>query len=70
MSMGNVTQRKNMDLALDIIEDFRNGAHQKFYLDYHIHYKKYTITKKGIKWLWQSLDSITVKSPLGGDDWS
>ena len=22
--------------------------------------------KKGIKWNWQSLDSISVKSPLGG----
>jgi transposase len=23
---------------------------------------------KGIKWIWQSLDSISIKSPLGGDD--
>ena len=24
----------------------------------------------GIKWTWQSLDSISIKSPLGGgDDW-
>ena len=22
--------------------------------------------KKGIKWIWQSLDSISIKSPLGG----
>ncbi len=22
--------------------------------------------KKGIKWMWQSLDSISIKSPLGG----
>src|SRR5215216_2223974 len=26
--------------------------------------------KKGIKWSWQSLDSISVKSPLGGNDWT
>ena len=25
--------------------------------------------KEGIKWTWQSLDSISIKSPLGGDDW-
>ena len=25
--------------------------------------------KKGIKWTWQSIDSISIKSPLGGDDW-
>jgi transposase len=24
--------------------------------------------KKGIKWMWQSLDSISIKSPLGGGD--
>jgi len=24
--------------------------------------------KIGIKWNWQSLDSISIKSPLGGDD--
>lgn len=27
--------------------------------------KKYD-NKKGIKWTWQSLDSISIKSPLGG----
>jgi transposase len=27
--------------------------------------KKYD-DKKGIKWMWQSIDSISVKSPLGG----
>ena len=26
--------------------------------------------KRGIKWNWQSLDSISIKSPLGGDDWT
>ena len=25
--------------------------------------------KKGIKWTWQSIDSISIKSPLGGHDW-
>ena len=25
--------------------------------------------KIGIKWIWQSLDSISIKSPLGGHDW-
>ena len=24
--------------------------------------------KKGIKWNWQSFDSICIKSPLGGDE--
>ena len=24
------------------------------------------IAKRGIKWTWQSLDSISIKSPLGG----
>ena len=23
-------------------------------------------SKRGIKWIWQSLDSISIKSPLGG----
>lgn len=27
--------------------------------------KEYDI-KKGIKWMWQSIDSISIKSPLGG----
>jgi putative transposase len=25
---------------------------------------------RGIKWIWQSLDSVSVKAPLGGHDWS
>jgi transposase len=25
-------------------------------------------SKRGIKWTWQSLDSISIKSPLGGHD--
>jgi putative transposase len=25
---------------------------------------------RGIKWIWQSLDSVAVKAPLGGHDWS
>jgi hypothetical protein len=25
--------------------------------------------KKGIKWMWQSIDSISIKSPLGGGTW-
>jgi transposase len=28
--------------------------------------KIYDDLKKGIKWTWQSLDSISIKSPLGG----
>jgi hypothetical protein len=28
--------------------------------------KIYNDLKKGIKWTWQSLDSISIKSPLGG----
>ena len=35
-----------------------------FYRLWHILLKIYD-NKKGIKWFWQSLDSITVKSPLG-----
>jgi transposase len=33
--------------------------------------KIYDHKRRGIKWSWQSLDSISVKSPLGGgsDDW-
>jgi putative transposase len=23
----------------------------------------------GIRWKWQSLDSVSVKAPLGGNDW-
>ncbi|HET7643060.1 MAG TPA: hypothetical protein VFK40_06100 [Nitrososphaeraceae archaeon] len=39
-------------------------------IDYGVDcYKKYD-KKIGIKWDWQSLDSISIKSPLGGDDWS
>lgn len=36
-----------------------------FYRLWHILLKIYD-NKKGIKWNWQSLDSISVKSPLGG----
>ncbi len=25
---------------------------------------------RGISWIWQSLDSVSIKAPLGGYDWS
>jgi len=38
-----------------------------FYTLWTILLQKYD-KKIGIKWNWQSLDSISVKSPLGGND--
>ena len=41
-----------------------------FYTLWTILLQKYD-KKIGIKWNWQSLDSISVKSPLGGgNDWT
>jgi transposase len=40
----------------------RHGIFKKMW----IRMLKICDSKKGIKWTWQSLDSISVKSPLGG----
>ncbi len=67
MSVENVTQTKNMVLVQHVIEDFKNGYNQIYIFDriWTRLLQIYDLTKE-IKWNWQSLDSISIKSPLGG----
>jgi hypothetical protein len=55
-----------MVLVLHVIEDFKNGYNLAYLINYGADrlLKLYDL-KKGIKWNWQSLDSISIKSPLG-----
>ena len=58
---------KNMVLALHIChlrfqQWVQLGIFKKIWI---ILLKEYD-NKKGIKWTWQSIDSISIKSPLGG----
>ena len=66
MSMENVIQRKWFWFNMSYIEEFKNGYNQIYLIEFWTRLlPKYDLTK-GIKWNWQSLDSITVKSLLGG----
>ena len=59
-----------MGLVLPVIEDFNNGVQSDIFDRLWARLLKIYDNKRGIKWSWQSLDSISVKSPLGGgDDW-
>jgi hypothetical protein len=57
-----------MVLVLHVIENFKNGENQGIFVKLWSSLLKLYDLKKGIKWNWQSLDSISIKSPLGGDD--
>ena len=56
---------KSMVLVPHATEDFRNGEINIFDKLWTRLLQIYDL-KKGIKWNWQSLDSISVKSPLWG----
>ena len=55
-----------MVLVLHVIEDFRNGEQLGIFDKLWTRLLKIYDNKRGIKWNWQSLDSISIKSPLGG----
>jgi hypothetical protein len=58
-----------MVLVLHAIEDFRNGRESGIFDRIWTRLLQIYDNRIGIKWSWQSLDSISVKSSLGGDDW-
>ena len=45
---------------------FQQWVHLDIFKKIWIRLLKEYDNKKGIKWIWQSLDSIAIKSPLGG----
>ena len=53
-------------VLLHAIEDFRNRGNLGIFDRLWTRLLKIYDYKRGIKWNWQSLDSISVKSPLGG----
>ena len=57
---------KNMVLVQHATGDFNNGFKLDIFKKIWIRLLKEYDNKKGIKWTWQSLDSISIKSPLGG----
>ena len=57
---------KNMVLVQHVIDDFNSGFRLDIFKKIWIRLLKEYDNKKGIKWTWQSLDSISIKSPLGG----
>ena len=56
-----------MVLVPHATEDFRNGRESDIFDKLWTRLLQIYDLKKGIKWNWQSLDSISVKSPLGGE---
>jgi hypothetical protein len=56
-----------MVLDLHVIEDSRNGQCLRYFKDYGLDYWKFMMTLEALDgWKWQSLDSVSVKAPLGG----
>ena len=55
-----------MVLVLHVIDDFRSGIRLDIFKKIWIKLLKIYDNEIGIKWTWQSLDSISIKSPLGG----
>ena len=58
--------QKNLVLVQHAIDDFNSGFRLDIFKKIWIKLLKEYDSKKGIKWTWQSLDSISIKSPLGG----
>jgi hypothetical protein len=57
-----------MTLALLlVIGDFKNGCYQKVFQELWIRLLELYDDLRGIKWKWQSLDSVSVKADLGGN---
>ena len=57
---------QNLVLVQHVIDDFSNGFRLDIFKKIWIILLKEYDNKKGIKWAWQSIDSISIKSPLGG----
>ena len=52
---------------LHAIEDSRSGQYLRYFKDYVLDYWKLIYDDlRGIGWNWQSVDSVSVKAPLGG----
>ena len=50
------------------IDDFKNGNGMNVLKNIWIRLLKIYDGMIGINWTWQSIDPISIKSPLGGDD--
>ena len=55
-----------MVLVLHVIVDFNNGIDYDIFKKVWIRLLKIYDDLIGINWTWQSIDSISIKSPLGG----
>ena len=55
-----------MVLVLPVIVDFRSGIDLDVFKKVWIKLLKIYDDLIGINWTWQSIDSISIKSPLGG----
>ena len=55
-----------MVLVRHVIEDFNSGHTSKVFQKLWTRLLKVYDGIVGIQWKWQSLDSISVKAPLGG----
>ncbi len=58
--------QKNMSLAPTCHRRFQQWVQLGIFKKIWIRLLKEYDGKRGIKWAWQSLDSISIKSPLGG----
>ena len=58
--------QKNLVLAQHVIDDFKQWIKMDIFKMIWARLLKEYDNKIGIKWTWQSLDSISIKSPLGG----
>ena len=59
-----------MTLDRPLINDFNNVLYLRDIKNYGVDCYKYIDPVVGIQRKWQSLDSISVKAPLGGNDWT
>jgi hypothetical protein len=64
--MENATQRIWFWFYIPVIVDFRSGTALIYSKRYWVRLLKIYDVLIGIKWTWQSIDSISIKSPLGG----
>ena len=55
--------QKNLVLVLHAIADFSSGLRLDIFKNIWIKLLEEYDSKIGIKWMWQSLDSISIKSP-------
>jgi hypothetical protein len=50
-----------------VIGDFKNGYYQNVFQELWIKLLELYDDLRGIKWKWQSLNSVSVKADLGGN---